>query len=94
MKLLQLGISNYRGFCRTGTAREPNDPDLDFHWLDMSNDIIVVVGENNGGKTSLLQAYRDFRLSGYSPARGIFSAAKLTIPLLWSYGSKPVRTKT
>ena len=62
MKLLQLGISNYRGFCRVGEDDDPANPELGFHWLDMSNDIIVVVGENNGGKTSLLQAHRGSRL--------------------------------
>lgn len=82
MKLLQLGISNYRGFCRTGTATHPADPNLDFHWLDMSNDIIVVVGENNGGKTSLLQAYRDFRSSGFAPAREDFFRCETSHPII------------
>lgn len=82
MKLLKLGISNYRGFCRTGKAQSPSDPDLCFHWIDMSNDIIVVIGENNGGKTSLLQAYRDFRSSGYSPAREDFFRCETDHPIV------------
>lgn len=82
MKLLQLGISNYRGFCRVGEDDDPKNPELGFHWLDMSNDIIIVVGENNGGKTSLLQAYRDFRAAGFAPSREDFFRCEVARPIV------------
>lgn len=82
MKLLKLGISNYKGFCRVGETDQPEDPRLQFHWLDMSNDIIIVVGENNGGKTSLLQAYRDFRASAFAPSREDFFRCEVNRPIV------------
>lgn len=84
MKILRFGLINYRPFCHFGEAEEidPLATDLPLCWLDFSNDIIVIAGENNVGKTSLLSAYRDFRSSSFTPSEEDFFGRDCSRPIV------------
>lgn len=83
MKILKFGIANYRGFRHLSDAEiDPVAADLVLHWLDFSNDIIVIVGENNSGKTSLMAAYRDFRQTAFAPTEQDFHGCNTSRPIV------------
>ena len=81
MRLLKFGLANYRAY----PAREVIDataPDLGLHWVSYSNDIVLIAGENNSGKTSLLTAYRDFRASKRQLAAADFHQLNTDTPVV------------
>lgn len=45
MKILKLNLNNYKSFRSSG-------------WLDFSPNFSVVIGQNNAGKSALLEAFR------------------------------------
>src|SRR6266576_4275772 len=51
MQISKLRVLNYKGFQDSG-------------WLDVSQGFTVVIGQNNSGKTALLES---FRLTGLNP---------------------------
>ena len=71
MKLIKMGVANYRAFKALGPI-DPTEIEAQLHWVDLSADIVLVAGENNAGKTSILSAYRDFRGSKTSLSQNDF----------------------
>jgi putative ATP-dependent endonuclease of the OLD family len=67
MKVKRFGVLNYRSYGHLGGGLDLFAVDLPLHSIDFAQDIIVVVGENNVGKTNLMTAYRDFRNAGFVP---------------------------
>ena len=52
MRVLKIGIKNFRSY-----GVNQNDED-GFHWLDLSDDIVFLIGQNDAGKSTVLHAYQ------------------------------------
>lgn len=81
MRLIRFGIANYRSFGGPDKV-DPAEAELPLSWIDYSADIVLIAGENNVGKTSLLAAYRDFRTSGHTMFQEDFHKCDPNRPVL------------
>lgn len=66
MRVLKLGVKNFRSY-----GVNPGSDD-GFHWLNLENDIVFLIGQNDAGKSTLLQSYRKLYTSGTKLARSDF----------------------